>query len=140
MGEAAQIFVKVPGIDNPLPATLSANVSQGDLRWAMVSHHDAIVVFLEEDVPVPVVVGLVPSRDQPKDVPKAAPPKSTHPWIEADVDGRQIRIVAKDEIVFECGKASITLRRNGKVIVRGTDVETNALGANRIRGGQVKIN
>lgn len=60
--------------------------------------------------------------------------------IEADVDGKRVRLVAKDEIVLECGKASITLRRNGRVIVKGTHVETNSEGTNRIKGGQVRVN
>jgi hypothetical protein len=60
--------------------------------------------------------------------------------IDADVDGRRVRIVAQDEIVLECGQASITLRRNGRIIVRGTYVETHSEGTNRIKGGQVRIN
>jgi hypothetical protein len=60
--------------------------------------------------------------------------------IEADVDGRRVRVLAKDEIVLECGKASITLRRNGRVVVRGTHIETNSEGANRIKGAQVRVN
>ncbi len=60
--------------------------------------------------------------------------------IETDVDGNRVRLVAKDEIVLECGKASITLRRNGRIIVRGTHVETNSEGTNRIKGGHVQIN
>lgn len=60
--------------------------------------------------------------------------------IEADVDGRRVRIIAKDEIVFECGQASVTLRRNGRIIIRGTYVETHSEGTNRIKGGQVRIN
>ena len=60
--------------------------------------------------------------------------------IEADVDGRRVRIVAKDEIVLECGNASITLRRNGRIVIKGTYVETCSEGTNRIKGGQVRIN
>jgi len=60
--------------------------------------------------------------------------------IEADAEGKRVRLVAKDEIVIECGKASITLRRNGRVVVRGTHVETNSQGMNRIKGGQVSVN
>jgi hypothetical protein len=60
--------------------------------------------------------------------------------IDADIDGRRVRIVAQDEIVLECGQASITLRRNGRIIVRGTYVETHSEGTNRIKGGQVRIN
>src|SRR6185312_2391944 len=60
--------------------------------------------------------------------------------IEADIDGRRVRIVARDEIVLECGEASITLRRNGRIIIKGTYVETCSEGTNRIKGGQVRIN
>ncbi len=60
--------------------------------------------------------------------------------FEADVDGARVRICARDEVVIACGQASITLRRNGRVIIRGTHVETRAAGTNRIRGGQVRVN
>lgn len=60
--------------------------------------------------------------------------------IEVDVDGRRVRVVAKDEIVLECGKASITLRRNGRIVIKGTYIETCSEGTNRIKGGQVRIN
>jgi hypothetical protein len=60
--------------------------------------------------------------------------------VDANIDGRRVHIVAQDEIVLECGQASITLRRNGRIIVRGTYVETHSDGTNRIKGGQVRIN
>jgi len=47
---------------------------------------------------------------------------------------------AEQEVVLRCGDASITLRRDGKVVLRGAYVETRAKGLNRIRGGSVKIN
>jgi hypothetical protein len=62
------------------------------------------------------------------------------PVFQADVDGARVCIVARDEVVIACGPASITLRRNGRVIIRGTHVETRAAGTNRIRGGQVRVN
>jgi hypothetical protein len=70
----------------------------------------------------------------------AANPDGAFQVIEADVDGRRVRITAKDEIVLECGQASVTLRRNGRIIIRGTYVETHSEGTNRIKGGQVRIN
>jgi hypothetical protein len=72
-------------------------------------------------------------------VSRAAPDEAL-PAIEAAVDGKRIRIVAQDEIVLECGNASITLRRNGRIIIKGTYVETCSEGTNRIKGGQVRIN
>jgi hypothetical protein len=73
-------------------------------------------------------------------VPAAPAPDAALPVIDADVDGRRVRIVAKDEIVLECGQASVTLRRNGRITIRGTYVETDSEGTNRIKGGQVRIN
>jgi hypothetical protein len=88
---------------------------------------------------------LVEKDEESRVVPLAlapAPPAEPEPAcvLEADVDGRRVRVVAKDEIVLECGEASITLRRNGKIVIRGTYVETYATGTNRVKGGQVRIN
>jgi len=49
-------------------------------------------------------------------------------------------VEAADELVLRCGQASIVLRRNGRVVIRGTYVETRAKGVNRIKGGSVLIN
>jgi len=62
------------------------------------------------------------------------------PAVEARVDGQRVVLEGKDEVVLKCGAASITLKRDGKVILRGAYVETNAKGVNRIKGGSVKIN
>jgi hypothetical protein len=42
--------------------------------------------------------------------------------------------------VLQCGSASLTLRRDGRVLIRGAYVETHSRGVNRIKGGSVKIN
>ena len=60
--------------------------------------------------------------------------------LEARVDGRRVELEGRDEIVLRCGEASITLRRNGRVVIRGLQVETRAAGLNRIKGGSVAIN
>jgi len=59
---------------------------------------------------------------------------------EALVDGKRVVLDGQDEVVLRCGESSITLRRNGRVVIRGTYVETRAQGVNRIRGGSVQIN
>jgi hypothetical protein len=56
------------------------------------------------------------------------------------VDNKRIEIEGQDEVVLRCGKASITLRRNGRVVLRGTYVESRSSGTNRIKGGSVLIN
>lgn len=56
------------------------------------------------------------------------------------VDGKRLVIEGYDEIELRCGEATITLRRNGKIIISGARVETRSRGVNRIKGGSVKIN
>jgi hypothetical protein len=60
--------------------------------------------------------------------------------LVARLDGEQVGLEGRREIVLKCGHASITLRRDGKILVRGIYVETHAKGVNRIKGGSVKVN
>jgi hypothetical protein len=129
--DGEQVFVSVDGGKATVGAQLAMVIDRAGLRSAMDSGQEVILVFEHGDPTRPIIVGLVDSARN----------RSVRALsVEADVDGRRVRVVAGDELVLECGKASITLRRNGKVIVRGTEVETRADGTNRVRGGQVKIN
>ena len=58
----------------------------------------------------------------------------------AVVDGKRVVLEGEDEVALRCGAASITLRRNGKIVIRGSYVESYAAGTNRIKGGSVRIN
>lgn len=58
----------------------------------------------------------------------------------ATADGERLVFTAEKEIVLECGKASITLTRAGKVLIRGAYLLTRSSGVNRIQGGSVQIN
>ena len=59
---------------------------------------------------------------------------------EVEVDGKTIVLTGEETIVLRCGEASITLNRDGKVVIRGQHVVTHASGVNRIRGGSVQLN
>jgi hypothetical protein len=56
------------------------------------------------------------------------------------VDGERLVITADREIVLQCGEASVTLTRAGRVIIRGKDLLSRSSGTNRIKGGSVQIN
>ena len=60
-------------------------------------------------------------------------------WI-SEVDGEKTVVTAQKEIVLRCGKASITLTRAGKVLIRGAYLLSRSSGVNRIKGGSVQIN
>jgi Domain of unknown function (DUF6484) len=60
--------------------------------------------------------------------------------VEVSRDGERIEFNAEKEIVLRCGKASITLTRAGKILIRGAYLLTRSSGVNRIQGGSVQIN
>lgn len=59
---------------------------------------------------------------------------------DVSVDGRVVRISGKEEMLFECGKSSILLRRDGKVVIKGTQLLSRASGSNKLKGSSVNIN
>lgn len=94
----------------------------------------ALLLFDAGDPRRPVVIGLL---REPRPPALAARLRGTP---VADVDGRRVVLEGSDEVVLRCGTASITLRRNGRVVIEGVQVESRASGANKIRGGSVQIN
>jgi hypothetical protein len=60
--------------------------------------------------------------------------------VEATADGKRVTLTADKEIELRCGKASITLTRAGKVLIRGAYLLSRSSGVNRIKGGSVQIN
>lgn len=71
--------------------------------------------------------------------PKSAEAKEKLPEV-AEVDGMRVVIRGYEEIVLECGEATIILKANGKIVIRGVEIESHAMGLNRIKGGGVKVN
>ena len=51
-----------------------------------------------------------------------------------------VTLEASESLTLKCGEASIDLRADGKVMVRGEDVLLRAKGTQRIRAGTVSIN
>jgi hypothetical protein len=51
-----------------------------------------------------------------------------------------LRIAAGREVVIECGEAKISLRKDGRVEIRGTHLISRSSGPNKIKGGSVFIN
>ncbi len=80
----------------------------------------------------PVVTGVVRPAGSPA-LAGAAP-------AQVVLDGETLVLEAQREIVLRCGKASIHLTREGKVVIRGADLLEASTGRHRIRGGTVEIN
>jgi len=90
-----------------------------------------ILLFEHGNPRKPILMGFVQ---------QTAPPQSEMSPVEVRLDGEQLTLTAKNELVLRCGKASITLTRAGKVLIRGAYLLSRSSGANRIKGGSVQIN
>jgi Domain of unknown function (DUF6484) len=152
--EGGSVSVQLEGSPHSRPARLGVVLSVAQLLAAARADRAAILAFENGDPALPIVMGLMPPagpqgatdrKAQAEGAPAEAGPSQSAPAtraaeVYAEVDGRRVRIVAEDEIVLECGSASITLRRNGRVVIHGDYIETHSEGTNRIKGGQVRIN
>lgn len=128
------VSVVVPGVTGTLAARLAVTLTHERLRMAIDSRQGAVIVL--DACGQAIVIGLLEPIPTKEERTEPSQPRV----VEADVDGKRVRIVGNDEIVLECGNASITLRRNGRVIIKGTYVETDSAGTNRIKGAAVRIN
>jgi|SRR5688572_20410295 hypothetical protein len=130
--ERGIVTIWMPNL-GPMQARLAVPVTLDQIKRA-ISTQQSVLLLIEDRAPDrPIIVGFVEDRVnlEPSPEPQV---------VEADVDGKRVRLVGKDEVVLECGSASITLRRNGRVVIKGAYVETHSDGTNRIKGGQVRIN
>jgi hypothetical protein len=92
---------------------------------------EVALLFEGGDPRLPLVIGVV---QHPERRPKP------HPATNVVIDGERIFLSADKEIVLKCGKASITLTKAGKILIRGDYLLSQSSGMNRINGASVQIN
>ena len=104
----------------------------------------------------PIIMGVLEDPDASAEqddtgaVEAANAPPARDPQTDADrlrsgeaelhVDGKRIELQAAEEMFLRCGKASIHLTKDGKVIVKGSYLVQRSSGLNKIKGASVQIN
>lgn len=116
----------------PLLSLSVVSLSKTELEAAITDGREAVLLFVVA-TGQPVLLGL----RQPLPALEAELPTE---GLTAAVDGKRVLLEGQDEVVLRCGKASLTMRRNGRIVIRGVQVESRATGRNRIKGGAVLIN
>jgi hypothetical protein len=99
-----------------------------------------LLVFEDGEMARPIIVGFV--RDHILSPSKESPAEfgTMHSEIRFDFERSSMRIENDEEILLVCGKSSIKLRADGKVIIKGTEIVSRSSGANKIKGASVNIN
>ncbi len=98
-----------------------------------------VVLLLLDEEPAPIIIGLL--RDQlcsgilQPDVSEIMGRAE-----ECTVDGERVRIEGKQAVLIRCGKASIELMADGRILIRGARLVSRAEGLNAIKGASVRIN
>lgn len=123
--------VLIRGVPAPLPARVVGAVD-ADVGA------EVAVAFENGDRTRPLILGVVSSRLTHRAGEAALP--DGHPGRELVVNGKTLKLQADTELTLSCGNASILLRRDGKLVIKGTEVVSRASGTHKIRGGLVNIN
>ena len=128
-----QVIFRQSRSNLPIPARTTVALEMQD------AGREVTLMFEEGDPGRPLITGILqPAEPQLPD--KKVDQPGLNDAVEVKVDNQRLILTAEQEVVLRCGKASITLTRAGKIILRGKYLLSRSSGVNRIKGGSVQIN
>lgn len=130
--KAGEILVACHGLD-PRPARLLAGIDRGRLIKHAAHGQEVLVVFAHDNPDEPVIVGVMENILESMVAMEDGSAK-------VSADPGQVVIRAEKEVVLACGDSSISLTREGRVIVKGRNILSRASKSNKIKGPSVEIN
>lgn len=132
--EGRLLFRPEGSMGDPIAVAIGMPVADGTLVKAARQQSRAMVIRTGDTHARWVLVGLVRERLSTQAV-TARPGQ-----LEVAMDGETLRLTAERDIVLKCGEASLTLRKDGKIVLSGTNVLTASRGPNRIKGASIALN
>lgn len=131
-----EMLVDYPGnpTGSPLTAIAIRTIKQTDVN------REVALSFKDADPHKPIVLGFIEYPQQQISNSNSANENASLDLVDVNMVGQQMIFSAEKEIVLKCGKASITLTRAGKIILRGKYLLSRSSGVNQIKGGSVQIN
>jgi hypothetical protein len=120
---------------NPTEATHRCEVLNPAQPTAVLPVGTVVLVLVPDDPgeEMPVVLGQVGAL---KPAVGAAGPEPASGVSSPD----SIVLEAKQTLTLRVGDGSITIREDGKILIKGKDLVSHATRTNRIKGGSVQIN
>ena len=98
-----------------------------------------LLLFEKEDKTLPIIIGIIRDTLYHNDLSGEKTLSINRPK-DVLIDGKKMLFEAKEEIELRCGKSTVTLKKDGKVIIKGAEIISRASGTNKIKGASVKIN
>jgi hypothetical protein len=123
-----QALVETESGADPKVAIVAAPCPDGAIEVARGRR--VVLLFEEGDPDRPLIVGWVAEA-------LSADPAERR-YVRADA--RILVLEGREEVELRCGEASIRLTRDGRVVVRGKAILSDAQEMHRIRGAAVRIN
>jgi len=122
---------------------LSGEAKVADATLSLLPAHigrQVAIMFMQQDQDKPVIIGLI--HNPLLTVLETEAAQDTKD-LAIEVDGEpqeRVSVEGKEEVVLRCGDASITLTKEGKILLRGKYLVSRSSGVNRILGGSVQLN
>ena len=127
--EKGGLLVDYPGSPHgPQRAMTTMRLTASQIEALIATREPVLLTFDLERPEHPILFGLT----QPV-------PAHTE-TVRAVVDGEVVDFRGNERVELRCGKASIVLTKEGKVVISGTYISSVSSGAHRIRGGSMEIN
>ena len=113
-----QVFVDFPDNNQgPVKARFTSSIKSKVLQDNMINNQEVLLVFENNDPASPIIIDTLFSDDQ--DTSESLNAFEIEKPEDVFIDGKRVTFDAREEIVLRCGKASITLTKAGKVLIRG---------------------
>jgi hypothetical protein len=130
--EGRPLFLPEGSSGDPFPVAIGIPVADGTLVKSARLNRRALVARVQDDAYV--LVGFLRERVDTRAL--AAGPGE----LEVIVDGETLLLSAERQIELRCGKASLLLRADGRVVLSGTYVVSTSRGPNKVRGATISLN
>ncbi len=129
-----RVLFRPEGAEQAVPVAIALEISDGALVRAARNGRRAFVLRTGGDSPRWLLAGLVRERVGAK-ARDAGPGQ-----LEVKVDGETVKVEAQQQIELSCGKSSLVLRADGRVVLSGVYVVTKSNGPVKIKGATIALN
>lgn len=124
----------------PAQARLLSGMDRKALSSRENTGREVLLIFENGEPSRPIIVGILEDPIQDLVSLEVVSPEGKNGEKHVLVDGDKILLKAEREITLQCGKGSITVKKDGKIIIKGTNILSRASQTNKIKGGSVELN